>query len=119
MMATAQHSPRQELHAQKPIYLLEEQLGHGAFGIVNKAVDVSSGDVYVAKTFYRGDWKKEVDILMNLSHVSVITELMINPWLTFRKGVYYKIRGILRGTETYAGHGISTPWQLSLSIFYH
>ena len=80
---TAQHSPRQKPSGQQPIYLLEEELGHGGFGTVHKAVDVSTGDVYAAKKFHHGNWKKEVDILMSLSHVSGIIDLMINPCLTF------------------------------------
>lgn len=82
---TAQHSPRQEAPSQQPIYLLEEELGRGGFGTVHKAVDVSTGDVYAAKTFHHGNWKKEVDILMSVSHVSVIIILVINTCLTFRK----------------------------------
>ena len=80
---TAQHSPRQEPPGQEPIYLLEEELGRGSFGTVHKAVDVSTGDVHAAKKFHHGDWKKEVDILTELSHVSVIIDLMIDLCLTF------------------------------------
>lgn len=112
---TAQQSPRQESPRQKPIFLLEEELGRGGFGTVHKAVDVSMGDVYAAKTFHRGDWKKEVDILMRLSHVSVIIDIMIDSWLTFCKGAYCGIRGFLGGAETFAGDGISASWKLSLS----
>lgn len=84
----AQHSPRQEsprqkLPKQQPIYLLEEELGRGGFGTVHKAVDVSDGDVYAAKKLHHGNWKKEVDILTELSHVSVIIDLMIDLCLTF------------------------------------
>ena len=79
----AQHSPRQEPPGQEPIYLLEEELGRGGFGTVHKAVDVSNGDVYAAKKFHHGNWKKEVDILTELSHVSVIIDLMIDLCLTF------------------------------------
>ena len=111
---TAQHSPRQE-----PIYLLEEELGRGGFGTVHKAVDVSTGDVHAAKKFHHGDWKKEVDILMSLSHVIVIIDLMIGPCLTFRKGAYCEIREVLGGAETSAGDGISASWKLSLPRFNH
>ena len=67
-----QKAPRKEPPGQEPIFLLEEELGRGGFGTVHKAVDVSTGDVHAAKKFHHGDWKKEVDILMELSHVSVI-----------------------------------------------
>ncbi|MCJ1467473.1 hypothetical protein MMC07_006098 [Pseudocyphellaria aurata] len=80
---TAQRSPRYEPPEQEPIYLSEEELGSGGFGMVHKVVDVSTGDVHAAKTFHHGDWKKEVDILMSLSHVSGIINLMVNPCLTF------------------------------------
>lgn len=79
----AQEPPRQEPPKQQPIYLLEEELGRGGFGTVHKAVDVSDGDVYAAKKFHHGNWKKEVDILTELSHVSVIIDLMIDLCLTF------------------------------------
>ena len=78
-----QKSPRQKSPRQKPIYLLEEEFGHGGFGTVYKAVDVSTGDVRAAKKFHHGDWKKEVDILTELSHVSLIIDLMIDLCLTF------------------------------------
>ena len=80
---TAQHSPRQEPPGQEPIYLLEEELGRGSFGTVHKAVDVSTGDVHAAKKFHHSDWKKEVDILTELSHVSVIIDLTNDLCLTF------------------------------------
>ena len=83
VVPTAQHSPRQRLPKQQPIYLLEEELGRGGFGTVHKAIDVSDGDVYAAKKFHHGNWKKEVDILTELSHVSVIIDLMTDLCLTF------------------------------------
>ena len=116
---TAQHSPRYEPPGQEPIYLLKEELGHGGFGTVYKAVDVSTGDVHAAKRFHHGDWKKEVDILMSLSHVSGVIDLMIDPYLTFRKGAYREIREVLGGAETSAGDGISASWKLSLPRFHH
>ena len=102
-----QEPPGQEPPGQEPIYLLEEELGRGSFSTVHKAVDVSTGDVYTAKRFYHGDWKKEVDILISLSHVSGVVDLMTDPCLTFRKGAYREIREVLGGVETSAGDGIS------------
>ena len=68
-LLTVQHSPRQQ-----PIYLPEEELGRGSFGTVHKAVDVSTGYEYAAKIFRGGNWKKEVEILKSVSHVSVIAD---------------------------------------------
>ena len=65
----SQHSPKQQ-----PIYLPEEELGRGTYGTVCKAVDVSTGDEYAAKTFHGGNWKKEVDILKSVSHVSAMID---------------------------------------------
>lgn len=45
------------------------------------AVDVSTGDIYVVKESHHDNWKKEVNILMSLSHVSVIIDQMINTYL--------------------------------------
>ncbi|KAL8652821.1 MAG: hypothetical protein Q9210_002458 [Variospora velana] len=66
-LLTAVHSPRQQ-----PIYLPEEELGRGGFGMVYKAVDVSTGDEYAAKVFHGGHWKKEVDILKGISHEHIV-----------------------------------------------
>ena len=52
---TTQHSPGQESPRQRPIYLLEEELGRGGFGTVHKAVDVSTGEVHAAKKFHHGN----------------------------------------------------------------
>ena len=76
-------NPRQQILEQEPIYFLKEELGRGGFGTIHKAVDVSTGDVHAAKKFHHDDWKKEVDILISLSHVSGIIDLIINPCLTF------------------------------------
>jgi len=65
-LLTAQRSPRQQ-----PIYLPEEELGRGSFGTVHKVVDVSTGYEYAGKIFHGGKWKKEVEILKSLSHVSL------------------------------------------------
>lgn len=64
---TQQHSPRQQ-----PIYLLEKELGSGTSGIVYKTIDVSTGYQYAAKEFHGFDWKREVEILRLISHVSTV-----------------------------------------------
>ena len=98
---------------------MEKELGRGSFGTVYKAVDVSTGDVHATKKFHHGNWKKEVDILISLLYISVIINLIIGPYLTFRKGVYCEIRELLGGAETSTGNGISASWKLSLSRFHH
>ena len=128
-MPTAQHSPRQKSSeqesprqkslGQEPIYLLKEELGHDDFNTIYKAVDISTDDVHAIKKFHHGDWKKEVDILMSLLYVSEVVNLMIDPYLTFRKGAYREIREVLEGAEISTDNKISTSWKLSLSRFHH
>ncbi len=80
---------------------------------------MSTGDVYAAKKFHHGNWKKEVEILMRLLYVSVAIDLMINHYLTFRKEAYCEIREILEGAETSVDDEICAFWKLSLSRFHH
>ena len=63
-----------EPHSSKnrPIYILREELGRGSFGAVYKVRDVSTGDIYAGKEFYGSNWGKEVEIMKQLSHVSII-----------------------------------------------
>lgn len=59
---------------QDPIYLPLEWLGSGEFGKVYKVIDVSTEDVSAGKYFYpdkKDKWKTEVEILKNVSHVSM------------------------------------------------
>ena len=63
--------------------MLKEELGYGGFNTVYKAVDISISDVYIVKKFYHGNWKKEVDILINFLYMSEIINLIINSYLTF------------------------------------
>lgn len=58
---------------QGPIYLLREVLGQGTFGKVYKVVDVSTGEFYAGKTFYRPDWAREVGIMKKAAHVSALS----------------------------------------------
>ena len=124
---TARHSPRQESpgleHPEQPtpppIYLLEEKIGDGGSGTVYKAVDVSKGHVYAAKRFRDDTWKKEVEMLMKVSHVSVFIDQMINHFLNFRKGAYREIQDVLGGAETSTGNGIYAYRKYSMSRFNH
>ena len=63
----------QQSQHRQPIYLPEEELGRGSFGKVYKVVNVSTGCEHAGKIFHAGNWKKEVEILRTVSHVSVIT----------------------------------------------
>lgn len=75
---------------QRPIYISERELGSGAFGRVDKAVDVSTGSKYALKKFFRGyqlekdqkerayqkeNWQeriaREIRILRSYPHVSI------------------------------------------------
>ena len=88
---------------------MKEELGHDDFDTIYKIVDVSTGDVHAIKKFHHDDWKKEVDILMSLSHVSEVVNLMIDLYLTFRKEAYREIREVLEEVE------ISTDNEISIS----
>ena len=57
-----------------PIYLPREELGRGSFGTVHKVVNVSTGGEYAGKTFHGGNWKDEVAVLREISHVSVVDD---------------------------------------------
>ncbi len=86
---------------------MEEELGHGDFNTVYKAVDISTSDVHAVKKFHHGNSKKEVEILMSLSHMSVRIDLMIDLCLTFHKELYCEIREVLEGAEISADDEIS------------
>ncbi len=61
----------QSQHKQ-PIYLSKEELERGNFDKVNKVVNVSMGDEHADKEFHDENWKKKIEILRKVSHVSVI-----------------------------------------------
>ncbi|KAL9041404.1 MAG: hypothetical protein Q9180_001302 [Flavoplaca navasiana] len=63
-------SPRQQ--PQYYIHYQEGLLGKGEFGAVYKATDVSSGNVYAAKQFFRAGWAKEVEIMRTVSHKHIV-----------------------------------------------
>ena len=73
---TESHTPK-HLPKQRTIWVDLEKIGSGAFGVVYKTIDVSTGLVYAAKTFmrdYKSDrklWDKEVAILSKISHVRI------------------------------------------------
>ena len=63
---SAMLSPRQRRQ-----YHRTRLLGEGEFGIVRMAVDVSTGCVFAGKRFFKGNWKREVEAMRHLLHVSV------------------------------------------------
>ena len=73
---TGSHSPKLGAK-QRPIWIDGEEIGSGEFGTVYQAFDVSTGEVYAAKTFlrkgngFRERWNKETAILRGMSHVRV------------------------------------------------
>ena len=46
---------------QRPIYIREDNLGKGAFGQVDRVVDVSTGAIYARKTFHEPSWAKNTE----------------------------------------------------------
>ncbi len=78
---------------QLPIYIRERKLGSGAFGEVDKVIDVSTGAIYARKEFYEPQWEKgkerkrqqkedwlnrvrrEIRIMRENPHVSMITHV--------------------------------------------
>lgn len=53
----------------RPIYIDAEELGCGVFGRVFKAINVSTGDIYASKEFFRTGRRTEVEILKTVAHV--------------------------------------------------
>ncbi|KAF2195576.1 kinase-like protein [Zopfia rhizophila CBS 207.26] len=72
---TESHSPKQH-PKQRPIWIDREEIRSGAFAIVYRAINVSTGKWYAAKTFmrnkYRKEWDREVAILRKVSHDHII-----------------------------------------------
>ena len=87
-----------------PVYIYEKTLGRGAFGQVDKVIDVSTGAVYARKTFFaqrdREDWledvRKEIRIMREYPHVSTIT---LMDWVesNFQEGIHRSARGCSGG----------------------
>lgn len=46
---------------QRPVYMHEEPLGKGAFGQVDRVIDVSTGAIYAHKTFHEPLWAKHTE----------------------------------------------------------
>ncbi|MCJ1245720.1 hypothetical protein MMC30_002924 [Trapelia coarctata] len=57
---------------QAPIYFKVKKLGEGGFGTVYKTIDVSTGSIYAAKQFDKGQWQGEVDTLKRASHEYIV-----------------------------------------------
>lgn len=59
------------------IYFLRDQLGRGIFGKVSKVVDVSTGYQYAAKFFYHSECDRELAIMKEVKHVSILQSVLI------------------------------------------
>jgi serine/threonine-protein kinase Chk2 len=60
---------------QRPILLRLGQIGNGGFGVVSRHWNVSTGKEYackqpIVKKYERENWKKEIDIMKQISNVS-------------------------------------------------
>ena len=98
---------------------MEKELGRGDFNTIHKTVDISTGDIYITKKFHHDNWKKEVKILKNISHVNMIIDLIINLYLTFHKKVYCEIYEFLERVKTFINNKISISWKFNLSRFHY
>ena len=67
---------------ENPIYIRIERVGSGLSGIVYKGVDVSTGHLYALKYLCTENlsisWKREVEIMRTISHVSTLTRMTIS-----------------------------------------
>lgn len=64
---TAPRSPDQGC-----IYIMLEDLGRGAYGVVSKVVDVSDGCMYAGKEFFWPGWERDVAAMRKVSHVRLL-----------------------------------------------
>jgi len=99
------HTPEQD-----PILLEQETLGRGAYGVVTRVWDVSTGREYASKRFTnvdKSDWEKEASLMRQSPHVSHITHIK-KPCAKVALGAHCPI--VLCNGETIAtaGHGICT-----------
>ncbi|KAI9844979.1 MAG: hypothetical protein M1837_005123 [Sclerophora amabilis] len=77
--------PSQYLSSRRrPVYIQEQKIGSGAYAIVYKIINVSTGCVYAGKYFYRSkkpekDWlqriRREVRIMTNICHDHLVHAL--------------------------------------------
>jgi len=97
------HTPEHE-----PILLEQETLGRGAYGVVARVWDVSTGREYASKRFTnldKSDWEKEACLMRQSPHVSYIKHTK-KPCAKVALGAHCAI--VLCNGETIAtaGHGI-------------
>ena len=65
---------RRDNSSPDDILLKQGKLGEGAFSVVSRVWDVSTGLEYASKKFRNlkvSDWRKEADVMRKISHVSV------------------------------------------------
>ena len=68
---TAYQSCKQVSRSHAPIYHKISNVGKGGFGIVEKVLNVSTGEIYARKKFgLNGSFRNEIEILNSLEHVS-------------------------------------------------
>ena len=73
--STVQHSRTKTPIRQIPIYIRQARVGHGAFSIVHRVWDVSSGSVYASKEFLNmkeTEWEKEASIMRQISEFTTV-----------------------------------------------
>jgi hypothetical protein len=113
---TESHSPTQRPKKQRPIWIDHEEIGRGEFGTVYRAVNVSTGVIYAAKTFqgnnesHRERWLTEIALLRKVSHVRTqLAPVKKDPLINLFPGPHCRIRGPRRRTGTASAHNGIPP----------
>lgn len=112
-----------------PMYVSERELGRGAFGSVEKVINVGTGEIYARKTFFqppsgrsanreaqlKEEWlqlvRREIRILKENSHVSRTTSFENGCSLIIIEGKHCPGRRLLRGLSTLPGDAILSSWE--------
>lgn len=99
---------------QEPILLEQETLGNGAFAVVTRVWDVSTGLEYASKKFTNlksSSWEAEASLMRQISHVSHRVLMKGNLSLTSSPGAHCPATFRDREAMPSAGSGVCTTRQ--------